>query len=103
MCRSCVSINSACMKYLETFKEAIKLEKRYTKHRNSRSFHEYQERQKLKRKHPVNYDQSQLDLIDVKDMVKKINGKAGIILQNISSFSPMNWKSLDEFELFYQL
>lgn len=70
--------------YVETFKEALEFEKMYSKHRNSTSFHEFQEQQKAKRQHPVNCDPSQLDLIDVNDMIKKINGNAGIIPQIVS-------------------
>lgn len=45
----------------------------YSKHRNSSSFREYQEQQRLKRLHPLDYiNQSNDDLIDVNNLVKKI-------------------------------
>lgn len=50
----------------------------YSKHRDSNSFREHQEQKLLKRKHPVNHaDNSQLDLIDVNEMVRRIDENTG--------------------------
>lgn len=58
----------------ETYEEALELEKRYSKHRDSNSFHEHEERKKMKRLHPVNYaDQSDPNLIDVNGLVSQID------------------------------
>lgn len=63
--------------FLETYEEAKELEKRYSKHRDSNSFSEAQTQKQNKRDHPVNWDQNNLDLIDVSDMIKKIDQTSG--------------------------
>lgn len=52
-------------------------ERFYSKHRNSGSFREEQERKEQKRKHPVNANQSGLDLINVNDLVGEIKNRIG--------------------------
>lgn len=49
----------------------------YSKHRNSDSFREEENRKKMKRDHPVNETVLKSTLIDVNDMVKNINANNG--------------------------
>lgn len=58
-------------------KEALLLEKRYSKHRDSNSFRAAEEEKKLKRAHPVTENPIfKSALINVNSMVNKINGAA---------------------------
>lgn len=59
----------------ETFEEALKAEKMYSKHRDSNSFREEEASKKLKREHPINSNLS--DLIDVNALAAKIDDDAG--------------------------
>lgn len=62
-----------------TFEEALELEQRYSKHRDSNSFHEAQARKLLKRLHPVNENEKiNQNLIDVNSLVKKIDQERGM-------------------------
>lgn len=57
----------------ETFDGALEVEQFYSKHRNSDDFREEQAKKQLKREHPVNYNHSGSDFIDVNNMMKKID------------------------------
>lgn len=63
--------------HIETFEEALAVEKMYSAHRDSNEFREELARKKLKRDHPVNMNLSNSGLIDVNYMVKKIDLEAG--------------------------
>lgn len=75
------------------------MEKRYSKHRNSSSFREEQERKKMKRDHPVNYNANDSNLIDVTSMIKKTDARlekgnpAKSKIKFISTFIPCQPKT----------
>lgn len=75
--------------YLGTFEEALEYEKLYSKHRDSNSFRESQERKTMKRQHPVNNADrsSSSDLIDVTELIRKIDSDAGNSLTEPKVFS----------------
>lgn len=66
------------MLYLATFEEALELEQRYSKHRNSTSFREAEAQKELKRLHPVNENEKiKSGLIDMNSMVSRIDEQQG--------------------------
>lgn len=55
---------------LATYEEALAEERKYSKHRNSASFHEYEEQKRNERAHIVKENS---DLIDVTKLMKQID------------------------------
>lgn len=61
-----------------TFEEALEIEQRYSKHRDSDSFREAKAQKQLKREHPVNQNENiKSMLIDVSSLVSKIDHEQG--------------------------
>lgn len=64
--------------WIATFEEALEIEQRYSRHRNSNSFREAQAQKQQRREHPVNENENLKSmLIDASSLVSKIDQAQG--------------------------